>query len=181
MLYIFICIILILLLLLKGIRKSRIFIPIYSRGAINDTTFFHASNNITRLTNESAIDMFLYQQRIAIELQLRNIIDHIYPIMLGDYNQLIYSYSNYNTCNCHPNIEHLKNVIINSMEYSFMNELDYYHLGMPITYQMSIKDLIDNILNNPSCFPEGDSVYVLNKIINSIIDLINELPDINYI
>ena len=102
-------------------------------------------------------------------------------VTIGDFNQLNYTYANYKESNCHPNLDSLSTVIIEAMEYALINDLDHSNLGMPITYQMTIKDLIDDILNNSSCYPEGDSVYILNVIIDSIIDRIQLLPDVTYI
>jgi hypothetical protein len=64
-----------------GLVKSSIFMPILSRGSINDST--NPRSNFTKLTETSNCDNMLLEYRIALDLFARGMLDFVYPIMIG--------------------------------------------------------------------------------------------------
>ena len=78
--------------------RSRIFVPILSRGAINDAK--STRQNFALLTKDSVCDNVLLEHRLALELRDRKLIEKIYPIMIGDYEDMTQSYSNYFASGC---------------------------------------------------------------------------------
>ena len=82
--------------------KSRVFVPILSRKA-----FVNQSQNILTLNNTSPIDNVLLEYRLAAELQQRNMIELVCPIMIGDYDESNKTYANYFKSGSHPSLNNV--------------------------------------------------------------------------
>lgn len=69
--------------LMHGLLRSRVFIPIMSRNAINNPS--NEYNNLSKLTESTPyVDNLLLEYRLALELKRRGLIEVIYPILVGD-------------------------------------------------------------------------------------------------
>ena len=83
-----------------GLLKSRIFLPILSRGAINHPD--KSWQNFSQLTAESNCDNVLLEHLLSLELQTRGLVERIYPVMIGDLSGDPGIYANYFGSGCHP-------------------------------------------------------------------------------
>ena len=146
---------------IDGLCKSRIFVPIYSRGAINDDAAVR--QNITKLTIDSPVDNFLLEQHIAIELRKRNLIELISPIMVGDFDTQTDSYSHYFGSQCHPNLSNVADLVVNSVNTAVAQELDRQSMGLPMLDHPTVQSIIDIILKNQGCFVVGDRESSFNE------------------
>ena len=128
---------------IDGLCKSRVFVPILSREA-----FVSSNQSILTLTKSSPIDNVLLEYRLAGELQKRNLIELVCPVMIGDFDETNQTYANYFKCGSHPGLKVVSEVIVNSIEHRVMEVLDSQSLGMPLIDKVSIKDIMDNITKN---------------------------------
>ena len=90
-----------------GLLKSRIFLPILSRGAINHPD--KSWQNFSKLAEDSNCDNVLLEHLLALELQTRVMIERIYPVMIGDLSPSSVDgepgvYANYFATGCHPRL-----------------------------------------------------------------------------
>ena len=65
----------------QGLIKSAVFLPIYSRGAFNDPA--NPRQNFGALRRDSPCDNCLLEQRLALELKERGLVEKIYPVFVG--------------------------------------------------------------------------------------------------
>ena len=98
------------------------FVPLLSRNA-----FVNNNQNISNLTTSSPIDNVLLEYRIAAELQTRNMIELICPVMIGDYERDSNTYNNYFKCGSHPNLSTVATVVVDSIEYRTREVSIYIH------------------------------------------------------
>ena len=84
------------------------------------------------MKDSSPIDNVLLEYRLAGELQTRNLIELVCPIMIGDYDESTQSYSNYFKSGCHPNLNNVAEVYVNSIEHRTREVLDMQSLGIKI-------------------------------------------------
>lgn len=163
-------IIVLLLGFIDGLCKSRIFVPVLSKEA-----FVNNNQNILLLTNSSPIDNVLLEYRLAAELQMREMIELICPIMIGVFDANSQSYYNYFSSGSHPNLKNVSNVIVESIEDKVIQILDAQSLGMSLINNVSVKDIIDNITKNQGCFLEGKKDKTINEAMEKIASAFNLL------
>lgn len=151
---------------IEGLVKSRLFVPIFSRGAINHAT--NNRSNITLLKADSAVDNFLLEQRLALELNKRSMIELISPIMIGDFDKTTGKYANYFASGSHPNLTGVAHIIVDEIEKSVSSELDRLSLGLPMIDNATVKSIIDAILKNQGSFLIGDQDAGFDEIVAKI-------------
>jgi serine/threonine protein kinase len=156
-----------------GLCKSRIFLPIFSRGAINHDT--NTRSNLTMLTSSSPVDNFLLEQRLALELSKRGLIELISPVMIGDFDMLTGTYNNYFASGSHPNLSNSSTVIVDSIEQIVLSELDRQSLGLPLIDLVSVKSVVDSILKNQGCFIVGEKEVTFNELVVKIDNAVQSL------
>ncbi|CAN0448062.1 unnamed protein product, partial [Ectocarpus fasciculatus] len=66
----------------RGLSSSRIFVPLLSREGINNNTV--PWQNYSSLSESSACDNVLLEQRLALELKARGMIERICPVFIGE-------------------------------------------------------------------------------------------------
>jgi hypothetical protein len=131
-----------------GLVKSRIFLPILSRGAINAKE--DVRSNFSCLTAESPVDSFLLEQQMALELQSRTLIEKIYPVMMGDEavdpetGHAVYG--NYFADGCHPSMP--QGVIVESITSKVDEHLNRLSLGTPLHDNMTTDNVLKDITKN---------------------------------
>ena len=148
---------------MDGLLKSRIFVPLFSRGAINHP--YNRRQNISELKTDSPIDNFLLEQRLALELNKRGLIELVSPIMIGDCEESTNMFNNYFESGCHPNT---KDVVVEEIEKRIISELDRQSLGLPLFDNLGVKTIIDTIFKNQGCFIVGSLDESVEKIVSSI-------------
>lgn len=91
--------------------------------------------------------------RAALELRDINLIDYIFPIMIGDL--VDDNYLNYFQSGCHPKLENIYNGYLNSIENQLIYHMDRLSLGSPMKRNLPIYDIISDVIKNQGGFVEG--------------------------
>ena len=76
-----------------GLVKSRTIIMLLSRDAINHAT--NKRQSFVELTAESPCDNVLLEHRMALEFRALGLLQNIFPVMIGDFDETTIVYSNY--------------------------------------------------------------------------------------
>lgn len=132
-----------------------------------------------KLNENSPIDNVLLEYQIAVELQKRNLIELICPVMIGDFDKVKMSYNNYFKSGCHPDLKIVDNVIVKSIESRVMEVLDSESLGMPIFDNITIKGIVNAITINQGCFFEGKKDVTIKESIKKIVDAVKSISTPN--
>lgn len=193
----------------EGLQSSKVFVPVLSRGAINDdsNSFFHGSkHSFSRLRSDSPIDRLLLELRMAVELKARHSILAICPILIGDYNAAQGTYGHYIRGNCHPVLDSSNPVLVTAMEDRVLVDLEVHGLGLPMrsgagecsvaavlqavtgslsetttaTTTAAIVGAADHSCSRYHCCPEGDLSSVLELIAAHITSTMKALPEVVY-
>jgi hypothetical protein len=159
----------------NGLIKSRIFVPILSRGAINNSSEIRM--NFAMASEDSPCDNVLLEQRMALELAARDLTEAIYPIMFGDkdtktgeHGEVLYT--NYFAAGCHPKFT--SDTIIHSVEDALDGHLNRACLGSPLLEGMSVAKTLQKICENQGCVVEGPIDGALSMACTDIQTLIRE-------
>eukprot|EP00597_Dinobryon_sp_UTEXLB2267_P002894 CAMPEP_0170058004 /NCGR_PEP_ID=MMETSP0019_2-20121128/787_1 /TAXON_ID=98059 /ORGANISM="Dinobryon sp., Strain UTEXLB2267" /LENGTH=1211 /DNA_ID=CAMNT_0010262831 /DNA_START=1869 /DNA_END=5504 /DNA_ORIENTATION=- len=153
-----------------GLLKSRIFLPIFSRGAINSPT--ERSQNFNVLGADSECDSLLLEMRLALELQTRDLVEKIYPVFIGDrllecdspgsLSSSLSSvatvsseavYGHYFKDGCHPKINN--DDVVASVEKQLRLHLERLCLGSPLLEEMTIAAVVKAIVKNQGHVVDG--------------------------
>ena len=137
----------------EGLVKSAIFVPLLSRRAINDGSNERA--NFTKLTAASPCDNVLLEYLLALNLKEMGYITHIFPIMIGDLAEDEKKYTNYFQSGCHPNLEAVMNTVVKSVQTKLCTHLDKQGLGTPLLPNLTVKNIVDEILKSQGHFIQG--------------------------
>ena len=154
----------------NGLAKSRSFVPLMSRESINSTTA--ASRNFSYLEETSPVDNVFLEYRLALELRDMGLLEHIYPVMIGDYDENYLSYGNYFTNQCLPKLH--KNVIVASVERKVIEHLDRQGLGAPMCTSIGVLSVINSLLKNHGGFVEGPEEMAFNNVVDSIVIMVEK-------
>jgi hypothetical protein len=145
---------------LDGLVKSSIFMPILSRGSINDPN--NAKSNFSLLT-ESSMDNVLLELRISLELLERGMLFFIYPIMLGDLDPTTDIYANYFSCGAYPELTNQSNLCVRPVELKTQEHLDRQCLGTPLLENLSVESIVNKILENQGCTVTGHKKNIFDQ------------------
>lgn len=157
----------------EGIMNSRIFIPILSRDAINHPLVLE--QNFSKLSSNSPLDHFLLELSVALELNSRKLLSHIYPVMIGDEkydpttNRSIFE--NYFTCGSHPSVD--SNILVTSVMNSLIDHFNIRKMGS--LYLTNDELSIANVLNG--IIKHKGNVIDYNRD-ESFITISNEMKEI---
>jgi hypothetical protein len=132
-----------------GLVKSRMFVPILSRGAINNPK--NDRSNFAKLTANSPCDNVLLEHNLALELSTRGLIEKILPIMIGDEkkSEIGLVYGNYFSDGCDPKVG---DVVVKSVYTDLVEHLDRLCLGSPLLGELSVAKIKSDILVNQGRF-----------------------------
>jgi serine/threonine protein kinase len=138
-----------------GLASSCCFVCLSSKGAI-----FNPSNprcNFANLTEESKCDNVLLEWRLALELKARNMIEGVFPLLIGDAevreDDKTY-YSDYNKSGCHP--KPLPNISVRSVETKLRSHLDSLSLGLPYETAETVAETVNAIIGHQGAFIRGE-------------------------
>jgi hypothetical protein len=148
--------------------KSRVFVPILSREALNSTSV--ARQNISLLTESSGCDNVLLEYRLALELRERDLVEKIYPVMIGDLSGDDY-YLHYFKSGCHPALLTVKEVVVEALELKLQEHLDRQCLGSPLIDDMSVADIVERITSNQGLVVEGSKEIALNRVKSDMLQM----------
>ena len=116
----------------------------------------------------------MLEQRLALELNKRELIELVSPIMVGDCDPITNTYNNYFSGGCHPST---KDVVVEAIEKSIISELDRQSLGLPLFDDLGVKSIIDAIFKNQGCFIVGSLDESVEKIVTSITQATKDLDE----
>jgi hypothetical protein len=137
-----------------GLVRSRIFMPVLSREAINSNTNTRA--NFSALQTDSAVDNVLLEHHLALELFERGLIEKVYPVMIGDkyVNRELgtQQYGNYFADGCDPKL--VDDVMVESIQVELHDHLKRLCLGTPLLENMSVQRIKAALLINQGRFIE---------------------------
>jgi serine/threonine protein kinase len=153
-----------------GLIRSKIFVPIISRDAINHAT--EPRQSFPMLTKDSVCDNVLLEYRLSLELQERGLIEKIYPLMVGDLDENDV-YSNYFGSGCHPNLSRVKDVIVSSVETKVGQHLERQAYGSVMLPPSSPEEIVGSITINQGYFVQGKKDIAFRGIINDIKKMLN--------
>jgi hypothetical protein len=169
-----------------GIAKSRVFLPIMSRGAINHPT--DPRYNFSTLTQASPCDYLLVQYLLALETRGRGMTDKIYPVMIGDSEIInengndIFSYQNYFGSGCHPRCQ--GDVIVSSVQAQLEEQLNRLCLGTPLMENVSVGKVLSELTKNQGKLIEGAQNVAFDLVAEDVqkmlalIDLMKPAPSV---
>lgn len=147
----------------KGLVGAASFVNIVSRKALRSDT--SPWQNIENMHSNSRCDSLLLEYRLALELKERDLLQGIFPVMIGD-EQPDGTFSNYFRSGCHPDAA--SDVVVEALESKVKFLLDGEGLGSPYLDAMSVKSLVDTVLSNQGGFVEGDFQGALENVVSAI-------------
>jgi serine/threonine protein kinase len=134
-----------------GLANSSHFVCLLSRGAINSEKPWE---NFSKLETGSRCDNVLLEWRLALELKRRNMIEGVFPIMIGDRIEdaetKIVSYTHYFQSGCHPS--GLPACSVSQVEYKLREHLEREGLGHPFEEAMTVAGVVSEVLANQGGF-----------------------------
>jgi serine/threonine protein kinase/Leucine-rich repeat (LRR) protein len=156
----------------EGLVKSRVFMPVLSRGAINNPNDPRA--NFSTLTKESPCDNVLLEHWLSLELLNRGLVEKIYPVMVGDYvtdpeRKGQFTYDNYFAGGSHPKLS--GDVVVESVQNELEDTLTGMGLGSIIQEDMSVSMIVKSILESQGSFIWGEMDKCLDKIADDVIHM----------
>ena len=89
----------------EGLVSSRAFVPLLSRDAINHPE--KDWQNFSKLRADSRCDNVFLEHRLAVELQGLGLIEKIFPVFVGNFDESKGVYGNYFGGGCHPTLPSL--------------------------------------------------------------------------
>ena len=159
-----------------GLVSSRVFVPVLSRAAINNSD--KEWHNFNKLTANSS-DNVLLEYRMALELKADHLVEAIYPVMIGDIdgdrNTDIRDnvYLDYFRCGCHPMVE--GDVVVNSVEEKLREHLARKALGAPKESSMSVRAVLKSITDHQGGMVKGKGRDAISAIANTIYSMVRDV------
>jgi hypothetical protein len=148
-----------------GLSNCRIFIPLLSREAINHPR--KPWQNFTALTAESNCDNVLLEYLLALGLRARGLIEKIYPVMIGDFDEHQRLYENYEIECCHPQFSsESESVEVKAVKEKCASHLSRMALGSPLLANMTVSRIVSQIMDHQGKLIQGSE----NTAFESILD-----------
>lgn len=170
----------------RGLVKSSVFVPIFSRHAINHPTDPKCS--VLHIHPDSPhADNLLVEFRLALELHERGLIEKVLPVLIGDEvpvqsalttsNKSLesidtmcfgeYTFSGVNPD--HPDLASLENVVSTAIEKKVTAQLEVHNLGSPYTDNVSVAKIMRGITRFQGVLVIGDASAALDgKVVPAI-------------
>jgi hypothetical protein len=138
----------------EGLAKSRIFMPILSREAINSDS--DSRRSFPSLQSDSPCDNVLLEHCLALELYERGMIEKIYPIMIGDLIAVEEEQDSvYNSFFSGSAPVFSDDVIVVANDEQLRHHLSKLGLGTPLIENLSVKRAYSMVLGNQGRLVQG--------------------------
>ena len=152
----------------EGLIKSRAFVALLSRAGLQ---------NLEQLTESSSCDNVLLEYRLALELQSFNLLEAVFPVMIGDSsgdstNPRACTYTNYFKSGCSPKSPE---IIVKSMEEKLQEHINNQGLGAPILSNYTVKDVYQSLTKHQGGFIQGAGGDAFSAVVESINSMITSL------
>jgi hypothetical protein len=121
----------------KGLVKSRVFVPLLSRGACAALDHLGAA---------SPCDNLLLEHRLALELHERGLTERVFPLFLGDLDAAGLRHGRYTFTGptaCHP--LDVADVAVEAVEGRLLSILEQEGLGLPLREGVTVKGVLKGI------------------------------------
>ena len=145
----------------RGLVRSRVFMPVFSRGACE---------NFGQLGALSDCDNMLLEFRLALELCERGLVERIYPVFFGGYDSNTRAYSAYRfngegadhplTC---------PEVVVESLERKLRLQLDAQGQGLPLAESATVAEIVRGISRYQGAIVTGTLHGFLETGLNPIV------------
>jgi serine/threonine protein kinase len=160
----------------EGLVNSACFVCLVSRKAVNHTD--SKRHSFVRLDPTSSCDNVLLEWRLALELKARNMIEAIYPVVIGDVvdsEDGASCYTNYFESGCHP--MELPNIQVNDLEVKLKEHLDRHSLGAPMDKDATVSQIVGNIFAHGHASFHGEASEALIRVVDHISDMADKAAD----
>ena len=165
----------------KGLIRSSIFVPLFSKDAMNHPTM--RTNNWEQLKSDSNCDNVLLEHRLAIEMKSRGLLDKIFPIFIGPQIPNVNNSSDNNLIirkkfvfgsGADGDMPMSPNIIVDKVEKYFCEHLDTQQLGIPMTKPMTVSEIADYMVGYQGYKIEGNQDIAVEAIVVAIVDMIRQ-------
>jgi len=150
----------------SGLVSSASFVCLLSKGAIRNPD--RAWQNFENLKKDSNCDNVLLEWRLALELKERNMLQGVFPIMIGEKDETTGNYSHYFRGGCNPNAPDTE---VDSIEEKLRDHLDREGLGSPFQETLTVKQILTIVLANQGGFWVDDPVAAVNTLSDTIVSM----------
>jgi hypothetical protein len=150
-----------------GLVKSRLFLPIISRGAIKtvDSSNQPVWGNWETLTPSSGCDNVLLEHRAALECRDRGLLEAVFPLFVGD-ETAPGSRGPYFGGGCAPKPA---DVSVASVEAELISQLDRAGLGTPYVDNVTAHTVFSRITGFQAAFIENDVIASLKLACENVV------------
>ena len=145
-----------------GLIKSKCFVALISRGGLQ---------NFEALTESSQCDHVLLEYRLALELHSFNLLEALFPVMIGDCSgghitdPRACTYTNYFKSGCSPMCPE---VLVESVEESLRKHLNDQGLGAPVISNQTVKEIYLLLMKHQGRIIEGAGGDAFSAVVDSI-------------
>jgi hypothetical protein len=155
----------------NGLVKSRIFMALLSREAINHPT--ENRQNFSRLTTDSKCDNVLLEQWLALELQTRGLVEKIYPVLIGDCTTTGHNkvFSNYFSAGCGPDF--LPNCVVEDVQLQVEDQLNRLCLGTPLMEDPTVANIVNEVTKNQGHLFEGKLQEAAQSVLTDVLKMLH--------
>ena len=155
----------------EGLINSRAFVALLSRGGLQ---------NFEHLTESSRCDNVLLEYRLALELQSSNLLEAVFPVMIGDSSgestdPKACTFTHFFKSGCSP--KGLPNIIVTSVDEKLCEHLNNLGLGAPIIFNHTVKDIYQVLTKHQGFFIQGAGDEAFSAAVDSIHSMIRILSD----
>ena len=154
----------------EGLIKSKAFVALMSRGGLL---------NFEHLTESSSCDNVLLEYRLALELQSFNLLEAVFPVMIGDssvdsLDPRACTYTDYFKSGCSPKCP---DIFVASVEEKLREHLNNQGLGDPVSSTRSVKDIFQALTTHQGGFIYGAAGDAFTDVVRSIYSMITTARD----
>ena len=154
----------------EGLVKSRGFVALLSRAGLQ---------NFESLKESSSCDNVLLEYRLAAELISFNLIDFVFPIMIGDSSgdsadPRACIYTNFYKSGCGPNCP---DIVVKSVEEKLCEHLNNQGLGAPIVPNPTVKGIFQSYSKYQGGFIQDVGGEAFASAVESINNMIRIIGD----
>ena len=150
----------------EGLVSSRAFVPLLSRDDIN-----HPDK--AWLTSDSNCDNVFLEHRLAVELHGLGLIEKMFPVFIGNLDEITSEYSHYFGSGCHST---LSEVTVKSVEEKLRHHMESQALGTPVVPDRTVKSVVDAITACQGAFIVGPADSTFAAAAASIAKMLTDVP-----
>ena len=149
----------------EGLIKSNAFVPLLSRDGLR---------NFESLTESSSCDNVLLEYRLALELQSFNLLEAVFPVLIGDssgdsLDPRACTYTNYIKSGCSPRCP---DITVKSVDEKLVEHLNNQGQGAPVGSNRTVKDVLQTLTSHEGGFIQSAGGVAFSAVVDSIHNMI---------